>query len=533
MLVVLLAVTLATWTDAHNSLCSAGMLNSSQCLTAVRQLMTDENRFWFGDGFASACPPGNYTRECNNFDRAHKSIATRMLNNSNVNTSVSGIQQVLNVTFQTPAGAYESCGNDYQVPPITFTVDPTHIGHIPLWAVNYQLPLVNWGSEVNKTYALIVWDAGAHVLHALFFNIKGGNLERSTTAWNYRGPKNPVERDQPYTFLLYEQTGSADLDPADVQKKLIDILTPSRNLAPQVIVTALALEGPVGVSILTVKTDPFVAAFMKQNRIVNNCPAILTPMFRSLPLAYNVSGDQLMTSVDVTFRSPEVSVSACCKNDTVGMRVTNPLVNDLIAPVYTRLQPQVTLVPANFVDSFYFLRFYLTLLVIEDLAGASNPETHLLWQVVNIREGDVTSGTTIQPYQAPIPLAGMPERTVIFLLLKQEAPVQNVSALTKYTGADSCPQSYLKNRCRFDTNTFIRDHRMTVEGASWFRTAPDLFSRRQAVTLNIQTEADACKGVSGFASPCATTTCTSASTAIPGSVWVLGIGAVFSLLFRE
>ena len=35
--------------------------------------------------------------------------------------------------------------------------------------------------------------------------------------------------------------------------------------------------GPVAVSVLTVKTDPFAAAFMKQNRIVNNCPALLTP----------------------------------------------------------------------------------------------------------------------------------------------------------------------------------------------------------------------------------------------------------------
>ena len=35
--------------------------------------------------------------------------------------------------------------------------------------------------------------------------------------------------------------------------------------------------GPVGVSVLTVKTDPFAVAFMKQNRIVNNCPALLTP----------------------------------------------------------------------------------------------------------------------------------------------------------------------------------------------------------------------------------------------------------------
>jgi len=35
--------------------------------------------------------------------------------------------------------------------------------------------------------------------------------------------------------------------------------------------------GPVGVSVLTVKTDPFAVAYIKQYRVANKCPALLTP----------------------------------------------------------------------------------------------------------------------------------------------------------------------------------------------------------------------------------------------------------------
>ena len=39
------------------------------------------------------------------------------------------------------------------------------------------MPLVSWRSEANKTYTLIVWDAGAVLLHGVMYNIKGSNLE--------------------------------------------------------------------------------------------------------------------------------------------------------------------------------------------------------------------------------------------------------------------------------------------------------------------------------------------------------------------
>ena len=87
--------------DSHQSPCLPS-LDTPECLAAVQQLMADENRFWFGTSYKGVCPPNSYNSECNNADDAHLSIATRMRSSSD--NSVDVIQQVLNVTYDVPAG---------------------------------------------------------------------------------------------------------------------------------------------------------------------------------------------------------------------------------------------------------------------------------------------------------------------------------------------------------------------------------------------------------------------------------------------
>ena len=78
-------------------------MDTPECLAAVRQLMADENRFWFGTSYRGVCPPyASYGAQCNNPDEEHLSIATRMRASSD--NSVDVIQQVLNVTYDAPAG---------------------------------------------------------------------------------------------------------------------------------------------------------------------------------------------------------------------------------------------------------------------------------------------------------------------------------------------------------------------------------------------------------------------------------------------
>ena len=79
--------------------------------------------------------------------------------------------------FVSYAGSYESCGNTFPVAAVTYTVDPTVTTNIPLWSLNYHVPHVSWRSEVNKTYTLIIWSAGAFILHGVMYNIKASNLE--------------------------------------------------------------------------------------------------------------------------------------------------------------------------------------------------------------------------------------------------------------------------------------------------------------------------------------------------------------------
>ena len=81
--------------------------------------------------------------------------------------------------------------------------------------------------------------------------------------------------------------------------------------------------------------------------------------------------------------------------------------------------------------------------VTDELAESSVANTLLHWQVVNIRQGDVMSGEVTLTYKAPLPLTGLGDRVMMFLLLRQSAAV-NASDLARFAG-DSCPQ-HLRER---------------------------------------------------------------------------------------
>ncbi|KAL8614384.1 hypothetical protein ACOMHN_007722 [Nucella lapillus] len=512
--------------DSTQSPCKASELHSGQCLSAMRALLASEDRYWFGLNYSRTCiPPANYSLStCINVAPQRLSIVTRMRGSND--SSVDVIQQVLNVTFDVPSGSYQSCGNTYRVEAVTQTIDPTERTFISLWSANHR-PKVTWRSEVNKLYTLIVWDAGSFFMHGIMYNINGSSADNGQTAWNYRGPKNPSSRDQPYVFLLYEQRG--ELTDASIWDILIVERRSSNNLSPKPFVAGLNLTGPIGASVLTVKVDSYSVGYMKTNRIVNNCPAMLTTKFSALPLSYDVSGVRLMTSVDVTFMSPEISVRSCCREVTVvsNVRMTNPMGDGHIGPVYTRFRPHVTLVPSNFFDTFYFLRIHFTLLLLdvtEELSGTPNTTTNTLlhWQIINIREGDVMSGETTLPYKAPLPLTvgGSGGRVFLFLLLKQSSMIHDTSGLIRFTGRDACP-SHLKNRCHFNITAFITEHQMMIEGSSWFLTSPDNYSRQQVMTQGLQQKNAACSDVSGYSDPCPSVRCTGGSEVVAHASFVL------------
>ena len=92
--------------DGHGA-CEGGGLSSQACLDAVKILMADEDRYWFGNSFLPSCPnrpPFLYLPTCSNNDRVFKSIITRARNSSD--SSVNTITKVLNVTFETPRGEF-------------------------------------------------------------------------------------------------------------------------------------------------------------------------------------------------------------------------------------------------------------------------------------------------------------------------------------------------------------------------------------------------------------------------------------------
>ncbi|PVD33900.1 hypothetical protein C0Q70_05162 [Pomacea canaliculata] len=118
------------------------------------------------------------------------------------------------------------------------------------------------------------------------------------------------------------------------------------------------IEGPVGVSLLSVMGDPYSAELMRKRRIVNYCPVYVSAEFNKLNLSYSVSSVKLSVLVDIVYESPSMELANCCNTTKIipaKVVRANPIGNGYISAVYTRMEPEVILEQQNLVDPNFFL----------------------------------------------------------------------------------------------------------------------------------------------------------------------------------
>ncbi|KAL8560416.1 hypothetical protein ACOMHN_037941 [Nucella lapillus] len=498
----------------HTTACNHG--NSTTCregnatYEGVKPLASNNNSrsLWMGaDNYNASCyGKGRHSVECMNPAPMYTSIITRM--RMSTNDDMSSVDQVLKVHYRVSAGSYTGCGSMIQVPQTDKLIDPVHTIYNDGWALEHR-PHVTWTASQGDSYTLAFWDSGWFRLHGLWVNINGGRLEDGTEVVSYRGPINPMPRKNAFVFALYRQ--NMTVDPKAAYDLVVRLMTHDGHLRLDKVVSDLQLLGPVSLSLIRTKADTFNADMGRKHFLINNCPYILTTVMKDHKDKFPWSTDDmhLTVSVDATFHSPPVSFESCChQHDIPAMKMhVDPRAPTPMEPVYVRQAPRVRLVHTHIKDDPYYFDhasrlFTLLLLDVTESSINVTDKAVVHWQVINIRDPDVTTGNTTLPYlRVKMPMS-TPERRYVFLLLEQSQTLtsQQVGA---YNGSN-CWQ-HPADRCHFNVSRFMKDLNLTLAGMSMFRTQHDPYSRHALYTQHGVSKPAACAGVTGFRDPCTPT----------------------------
>ncbi|XP_046543315.1 uncharacterized protein LOC124253554 [Haliotis rubra] len=476
------------------------------CLAKMRSLYTNTSAFWFGTRYATDCPPGKVSPLCRNTTPSLKSLLSRIMGEGA--TDSSGLGFVPNVTYHITLPTdgsdrkYNGCGRIVQVPltrPQDFVIDPLANSIYPPYDLREE-PEVTWPAEENALYTVMMFDPNPFYMHALYVNVPGGRLQNGDTILPYSGPGNPLDRNNPYVWLVFKQKRS--LDPSQVPNS-------RRPVHVQDLVSQLALSTrSYGISVILTSTDEYTAAFIRSVNFLNRCPVYYGQWFSSyiqkksglpsLPERLDLS-----VSVDVTFTAPSITYKSCgMLYDRSPVNVTVDYRNmDLLRSVETRISPQVKFVPLDIGDKFPSDKQYtLMMLDLTPELGKTNQNSIIHWMVVNIPGADITSGDEVYDWQ--MPMASSLNHLYLFAFFEQEEHISNASART-YIGSN-CP-SFIESRCSFRAGDFIRDNNLTLLGLRHLRVMPDTYQQYMSYAVaKISTMEEACWGRTETAEKCPT-----------------------------
>ncbi|OWF56796.1 Phosphatidylethanolamine-binding-like protein [Mizuhopecten yessoensis] len=491
---------------AGDSACSRAnrTTNPQNCLLQILSRAVNKDLFWFGTPYRTLCPtPETNVLGCaNSSPGVADSIVSRLFYSVGIDANL--VKKYIDINFTSPAGTYSGCGNSWTAAEKEFTVDPLSDEVYHPWEVRMQ-PSITWDAEAGKLYTLIVYDVGSHIHHGVFINIEGGDLSNAEAIVAYRGPLTAAEKANVYTFWLYEQAGHVNLTD-DWRTKLTTSFA-AYNMSD--LRQDLQLTGPVGLNWLLASADGYSIGTFLARRILNNCPLLYTrALWKENRFFAKRDLTHLQATLSITYNTPSLAFPSCCTDYTYSAKTfqTNLLGNTLqrCGDVRSSVAPSVAIIKRTLLTDAYTFAGTLHTLIMIDL-DVPNPlvgtetEPLLHWQIINIPNGTVELGETVQTYRGPAP----PDNTThtYYYLLYQQNKRLNVDDMGRYVDPD-CPES-VAGRCLFNLALFVLESASptTPQGANWIRAENDEYIRYTHIQ-NGGNEEEICADVDGYDNPC-------------------------------
>lgn len=487
----------------------------------IKAWFVDTHRFWFGTQYAINCPqgPAGGLACSNNNSGTADSLTSRVFPNTRVDLEL--IDRFLHVSYVAVPGTYTGCGATFTVNSTwVYDVDPVSNDVVRPWYVK-NAPDVRWNTSSDpddQLYTLMVVDAGYTYTHGIYINIQGGNLTNSEVVASYHGPLNTMELLNPYMFLLFRQSGPIQLPSPYTASSIVPMFVKEMNLT-----------GPIAMNWIVATGDEYAAGVMLERGFINMCPLYVSKALNEKTRPFLPTDVKLTVGLDVTFETTNQTFNVCCtiyhyeprtlKLDPIG----NPVLKTFetrtdTPPTFSLLKLGMFNKARNFTDDVY------TLLVIDpdvpfpSVGTEKLPLVHM--HVMNVLNGNVSTGDIIQPYMGPNPPTAF-AHTYFFLLYRQ-VDLMNVTNVPQYA-SNECRVA--EGRCLFNVSSWVSDYKLTLVGASWMRAVRDdyviyrnILNNPDLSNVNVE-----CHGQTGYKPFCPKDT--SIATAIR-SRWVIHVCSI-------
>ncbi|KAK3083792.1 hypothetical protein FSP39_003272 [Pinctada imbricata] len=494
-----LKIYIGTDKSSASTVCSPANRTSdlNRCLGGIKAISESTSQFWFGTAYNTRCAGATYSDwECSNSRVGiADSIASRLGLSSN-------LEFFVDVKYHSSAGTYTSCGNKYTVSESrNISLDPASNEEVTPWEVR-MMPTISW-APTNDTYTLFVVDVGVSINHGIYINIPGNRFADAEAFKPYHGPQQfYTSFANVYAFLVFKQQTDNLVLPPDWDARLSNPGFMAYTIPAMM--AALNLTGPVGMNWMSVIGDPYAIQRFIDRRSFYQCPYLIQNAIKTHNRSFIPSGTQLTVNIDVTFSPPAFTFSSCCSQYSYPAKTfkLTPLENANVktGEVRASVIPTVELtITGLFFTRFNFTgRTYTLLCVDPDVPSptAGTQDRPLLhWQVINIVNGDLSTGHVVMPYAGPMPPDNNPHY-YYFLLYEQRMEI-NSSALVDYADPPG-------GRFLFNISGFVTDNHLTLAGATWMVATHDEYVRYNYVSNQGRNQSNVCAGVQGYTNPCPT-----------------------------
>ncbi|KAK3103963.1 hypothetical protein FSP39_023297 [Pinctada imbricata] len=132
-------------------------------------------------------------------------------------------------------------------------------------------------------------------------------------------------------------------------------------------------------------------------------------------------------------------------------------------------------------------------------ASVGTPDKPLVhWLVMNIPNGTVSHGDTLETYLGPAPPPPSKKNHTYYFLLFKQAHQLSAQKIKGFVG-QNCP---VIGRCLFDLQRFQQDESVVLVGATWMLAHNDPYIRHMYVTERGNNIDDVCHGVKDYPNVC-------------------------------
>ncbi|TKR68486.1 hypothetical protein L596_024465 [Steinernema carpocapsae] len=487
--------------------------STRECLSKIRAIVPESDRFWFGDRWSQLCSMPPTSRRhllmynsigCYNPRELHSytSLGSRLFHAHTYSSAyLRNLRIFPRITFAVKSGSYRACNHEFLVEPNLSKIDANPEMEAAESFLLRGAPDISWPEmRPQDSYVVLLLDVGFGRVQFLAYNFPYNTL----IVVPYESPENFRTAPNPVALLVFKPEANHNLNKTELSLSLQG--EKPFDLSSFMLKHGLE-NGLIGLNWFLVTADAFAIEKQRLRGGIDNCHSLVQKKLlqeRKWGFATSFPLNEMDSSLSISYSVEAANYSICCQRIQVSESVVfaDPLGNVTVPSVGLDVPPKITSLRTlqQFDNYQRSLRHYIVMKEDRFTLVAFDPAAKKVFWIVadipsmSLAAGNVDDGTTISPYLDPTPVSPDLCSTVIFMLFLQ--PRDSLTQITDFYNSDHVLRSKhcLKHciyRTSFDIEQFKAFHRLRISSINWLRVCYDVYqAKKQISKLNMTVTGD-------------------------------------------